>query len=235
VFEVVDPVPLRTDGRDGRGKVVNLDREVRGVHRRVGRLEEVDLAVLKLKPRAGIVGTLGAIDDRQTEHISIERQSGIGVVHDERNVVDASTTGFCHDGIMPAADVIDTRPIGSDLCAPLGAADAVELPGSGHAFEFVLAMWLSPDDSSDATIREPRRDRLPRSEAHVHDPANAGDRSPGPGLLDRPDPCCTAAAGPGRAGSARTYQSEVERQAALIVLAENVLRVEPDYTSGLVT
>jgi hypothetical protein len=66
-------VSVIADARDGRRKVVNLDREMRRVHRRVRRLEEVYLPVIKLKPRAGIVRAIGSIDNRQTEYVSIER------------------------------------------------------------------------------------------------------------------------------------------------------------------
>jgi hypothetical protein len=101
VLLVVNGVSVIADARDGRRKVVNFDREMRRVHCRVRRLEEVYLPVAYLKPRAGIVRAIGSIDNRQTEYVSIERQGRIGVVHDERNMVNTSTTRFRHDRIMP--------------------------------------------------------------------------------------------------------------------------------------
>jgi len=61
----------------------------------------VYLPVPKLKPRARIVRAIGSIDNRQTEYVSIERQGRIGVAHDERNMVNTSTTRFRHERMMP--------------------------------------------------------------------------------------------------------------------------------------
>jgi hypothetical protein len=119
VLLVVDGMSVIADARDGRPKVVNLDREMRRVHRRVRRLEEVYLPVINLKPRPGIVHAIGSIDNRQTEYVSIERQGRIGVVHDERNMMDTSTTRFRHEHIMPVS-VTSARaevPIGAPVSA----------------------------------------------------------------------------------------------------------------------
>jgi hypothetical protein len=74
---------------------------MRRVDRRVRRLEEVYLAVLKLKPRPWTVRAARSIDNREAEYVSIKRECCVGILHHERNVMKASTTWFCHERIMP--------------------------------------------------------------------------------------------------------------------------------------
>ena len=59
------------------------------------------LPVIKLKPRAGIGHAIWSINYRQTEYVSIERKGRIGVAHNERNMVNTSTTRVRHKCIMP--------------------------------------------------------------------------------------------------------------------------------------
>jgi hypothetical protein len=69
-------------GRDHRRKIIDFDREVRWIHRRVRRLEQMHLAVPKLEPRAWITRSIGSLDRREPEHISIEGEGRVRIVDD---------------------------------------------------------------------------------------------------------------------------------------------------------
>jgi hypothetical protein len=118
VRDVVHGVPVRADALDGRREIVNLDREVRRVCCAVRRLEEVNLPVIQLKPRAGVVRASRPFDNRQAENISVEGQRFVGVANDEGDVMNASATWFHHGGMVPDADSRDQCAV-----APIGGTE----------------------------------------------------------------------------------------------------------------
>jgi hypothetical protein len=92
--------------------------------------ERGESAIPKLKPRAGIRRTIWSIDNGQPEHVSIERESGIGVVYDKCDVMNASTTRFQHQCIMPVAS-LPRHPSLPDNGWPLSCSIGSQSRGSG--------------------------------------------------------------------------------------------------------
>jgi hypothetical protein len=96
VLDVVDGDAARPYGRDRRREVADLDCEMWRFHRSVCGLEQVNLPVAKLEPRARIAPSIGSIDGYEPKHISIERERRVGVADGEGYVMQSCSFGLSH-------------------------------------------------------------------------------------------------------------------------------------------
>jgi hypothetical protein len=101
VLLLVHGVTVFANGRDGGGQVVDLDREVGRVAGWIARLKEVYLSVAEFQPRSGVSSAIRPVDGLKPEHISIERECFVGVLHNKCNVVQSHTSRIRHGLIMP--------------------------------------------------------------------------------------------------------------------------------------
>ena len=102
VFLVVDSDAALSNRRNTRREVFHLNREMRRLHGRIGRREEMQLRIGQLEPRTrgDRVRSIWSVDRCKAEHVPVEAERGVGIAHGYSNVMESSWR-FSHPPILP--------------------------------------------------------------------------------------------------------------------------------------